>query len=273
MSRRYGRNGNIGREITALVAEWEHGQLSRRSILRRAAALGLTVPALAALTGRASTGRAASSVLRAAQDDPASGTRGGTLLVGTIGEAPHLDEHQTTAGIVADLGYCAYEGLFTYDADYQPIPELVAEHTVSEDGLVHTMRLRQGVLFHNGDEMLAADANASIQRWGRISGVGKRLMEKTSEIAELDEYTLEWTLTEPYGTILIALAHNTQACTIHPKSILDAAGDEPMTDPAQYIGTGPYMLDEWRRDAYMRFVRFDGYQSSGETPLGYGGKK
>jgi peptide/nickel transport system substrate-binding protein len=263
----------VGREVAALLAEWEQGRLSRRSVLRRAAALGLTVPALAALVGRGGTGRAAASVLRAAQEDPASGTPGGILKVATIGEAPHLDEHQTTAGIVAELGYCAYEGLFTYDADYQPIRELVAEHTVSEDGLVHTMRLRQGVLFHNGAEMMAADANASIQRWGRISGVGKRLMEKTSAVTELDEYTLEWTLTEPYGTILIALAHNTQACTIHPKSILDAAGDDPMTDPAQYIGTGPYMLEEWRRDAYMRFVRFDGYQSSSETPMGYGGKK
>jgi peptide/nickel transport system substrate-binding protein len=265
--------GSVGREVSALLAEWEQGRLSRRSVLRRAAALGLTVPALAAFVGRGGTGVAASSVLRAAQDDPAAGTPGGTLRVATIGEAPHLDEHQTTAGIVAELGYCAYEGLFTYDADYQPIPELVAEHTVSEDGLVHTMRLRQGILFHNGEELTAADANASIQRWGRISGVGQRLMETTSEVAELDEYTIEWRLTEPYGTILIALAHNTQACTIHPKSILDAAGDEPMTDPAQYIGTGPYKLVEWQRDAHMRFDRFDGYQSTSETVMGYGGKK
>ena len=63
---------------------------------------------------------------------------------------------------------------------YQAIPELVGEHTVSEDGLTHTMALRQGVMFHNGEEMKAADAIASVERWGRISGVGKRLMEKTN---------------------------------------------------------------------------------------------
>ena len=194
------------------------------------------------------------------QDDPASGTPGGTLRVATIGEAPHLDEHQSTAEIIALIGYCAYEGLFTYDATYQAIPELVAEHTVSEDGLTHTMKLRQGVMFHNGEEMKAADAIASVERWGRISGVGKRLMEKTAGITAADDYTLEWKLTEPYGTILIALAHNTQACTIHPKSVLDAAGDEPMTDAAQYIGTGPYKLVEWQRDSVMRFERFDRVQ-------------
>ena len=167
--------------------------------------------------------------------------------------------------IVAELGYCAYEGLFTYDMQYQAIPELVATHTVSDDGLTHTMALRQGVMFHNGEELKAADAIASLERWGRISGVGKRLMEKTSELAQVDDYTIEFRLSEPYGTILIALAHNTQACTIHPKSILDAAGDDPITDPEQYIGTGPYRLVEWQRDAAMRFERFDDYKSSLRT--------
>jgi peptide/nickel transport system substrate-binding protein len=265
--------GSTVRSIDELMLEWEHGRLTRRSVLRRAAALGLTIPALAGLTARAGNGRASAAMLNLFQDDPASGTPGGTLKIATIGEAPHLDEHQSTAEIIALIGYCAYEGLFTYDATYQAIPELVAEHTVSEDGLTHTMKLRQGVKFHNGDELKAADAIASVERWGRISGVGKRLMEKTTGITAADDYTLEWKLSEPYGTILIALAHNTQACTIHPKSILDAAGDTPMTDAAQYIGTGPYKLVEWKRDSVMRFERFADYQSSGETAQGYGGKK
>ena len=55
---------------------------------------------------------------------------GGVLKVATIGEAPHLDEHQTTAGIVAELTYPIYETLFTYDPTYQTIPQLVSEHTV-----------------------------------------------------------------------------------------------------------------------------------------------
>jgi peptide/nickel transport system substrate-binding protein len=275
MSRLFGRMTSTSRrEIAAIVAEWERGQLNRRSLLRRAAMMGLGSAALATLVGREATGRASAAVLRAMQDDPAAGVRGGTLRVATIGEPPHLDEHQSTADLIALIGYCAYEGLFTYDEQYQAIPELVETHTVSEDGLTHTMALRQGVMFHNGEEMKAADAIASVERWGRISGVGKRLMEKTNELAQVDDYTLEFRLSEPYGTILIGLAHNTQACTIHPKSILDAAGDEPMTNSDQYIGTGPYRLVEWQRDAAMRFERFDDYKSSSEDgPKGYGGTK
>ncbi len=270
-----GRSAMVaGREIALAIAEWEQGRLNRRSLLRRAAALGLSAPALAMLMGRAASPGAAAAALRVIQDDPAAGVTGGVLQVATIGEPPHLDEHQSTAEIIAVIGYCAYEGLFTYDPEYGAIPELVAEHTVGEDGLTHTMALRQGVMFHNGEPLTAADAIASVERWGRISGVGQRLMEKTTELAQIDDHTIEFRLSEPYGTILIALAHNTQACVIFPKSILDAAGDDPMTNPDQYIGTGPYRLVEWQRDAAMRFERFDEYQlSSDDGPLGYGGTK
>ncbi len=275
MTRLTGRTtSSTRREIAAIVAEWERGQLNRRSLLRRAGMLGLGSAALATLVEREATGQASAAVLRVMQDDPAAGVRGGTLRVATIGEPPNLDEHQSTAAIVAELGYCAYEGLFTYDAEYETIPELVETHTASEDGLTHTMVLRQGVMFHNGEEMKAADVLASVERWGRISGVGQRLMEKTSELAQVDDYTIEFRLSEPYGTILIALAHNTQACTIHPRSVLDAAGDDPITDPTQYIGTGPYRVVEWRRDAAMVFERFDDYKSSSDDgPMGYGGTK
>jgi peptide/nickel transport system substrate-binding protein len=266
-------DSSVVHSIDELLLEWDQGRLSRRSIIRRAAALGLSIPALAALTTRGGSGVASAAVLNALQTDPASGTPGGTLTVATIGEAPHMDEHQSTAEIIAVIGYCMYEGLYTYDTTYQAIPELVESDTVSEDGMTHTMKLRQGVMFHNGEEMKAADALASVERWGRISGVGKNLMAKVTSLTATDDYTLEWKLSQPYGTILIALAHNTQACTIHPKSVLDAAGDDPMTEAAQYIGTGPYKLVEWQRDAAMRFERFDQYKSAGESALGYGGKK
>ena len=98
---------------------------------------------------------------------------------------------------MALIGYCAYEGLFTYDATYQAIPELVETHTVSEDGLTHTMALRKGVMFHNGEELKAADAIASVERWGRISGVGKRLMEKTADSPQVDDHTIEFRSPSP----------------------------------------------------------------------------
>src|SRR5690606_16443081 len=104
------------------------------------------------------------------------GVRGGTLRIGSLGEPATLDEHTTTT-FTAELMYPVYETLFTYDADYNSVPELVDTHTVSDDGLVHTMTLRQGITFHNGEPMTAADVHASVTRWAKISGVGKNLFE------------------------------------------------------------------------------------------------
>src|SRR4051795_10104050 len=123
MSRHLGRMTSTSRrEIAAVVTEWERGQLDRRSLLRRAAGLGLGSVGLAALVGGEAPRRGAAAGLRGGagdpaaggrgaaglrgrQDAPAAGVRGGTLRVATIGEPPHLDEHQSTADLIALIGY------------------------------------------------------------------------------------------------------------------------------------------------------------------------
>lgn len=206
------------------------------------------------------------------ETDAGEGVRGGTLRVAQIGEPATLDQHQTTAGITADIGYCMYETLFSYDANYQPVPMLAESYDVSEDGTVHTIKLRQGVKFHNGEEMTAADVIASAERWGRISGVGKNLMAVTESIEAADDYTVVWTTSIPYGTILVALSNNTQACAIYPKSLIDASTDEPIPS-TEIIGTGPYRIVEHLPDAYIRFERFEDYKPVEGGINGYAGTK
>jgi peptide/nickel transport system substrate-binding protein len=260
------------RDIQRLLKRLEGRDISRRDLVKRGAAIGIGSYALAGALG-AVGGPArfqARSLAAMLQDDPAAGTRGGTLTVASIGEPATMDEHQTTAGITAELGYCMYETLMAYDEDYRPVPMLAESHEVSEDGLVHTFKLRQGVMFHNGEEMTSADVKASLDRWGQISGVGKRIYEKTTSVDATDEYTVTWNLTQPYGTILVALANNTQAAVIYPKSVIDAGTLEPNE---AHIGTGPYKLAEWRPDAFMRFERFDEYAAVEGGPVGYAGTK
>jgi|SRR5665811_387895 len=237
------------------------GRLTRRDVMQKSAAAGL---------GAASAGMLGAGPAFARQEGEP--VRGGKLRVGHIGEPATLDEHQTTT-FTAEIMYPVYETLFTYDAEYQAIPELVDTHTVSEDGLTHTMTLRQGITFHNGEPLTAADVHASVTRWAEVSGVGKKLFEAVNEFVEVDDSTVEFRLKKPYGTILIALAHNTQACTIHPKSVMDAAGDVPFTDDSMVVGTGPYKFKERQADAYIRLERFDGFVSREEPTNGYGGAK
>lgn len=195
------------------------------------------------------------------------------MRVAQIGEPATLDQHQTTAGITADIGYCMYETLFAYDANYQPYPMLAESYDVSDDGTVHTFALRQGVPFHNGEVMTSADVVASIERWGRISGVGKNIMAATESIEATDDHTVVWTTTTPYGTILVALSNNTQACAIYPKSLIDAQSDDPIAS-ADIVGTGPYRLVEHQPDVHILFERFEDYAArEGGANGSYAGHK
>jgi peptide/nickel transport system substrate-binding protein len=264
-----------GRDLERLVMSAERRRLNRRELVKRGAAIGLGASALsAALTGVTGSRRVDAMGLSALlQESPDSGVRGGKLTVANIGEPNTLDAHQTTDGITAIVGYCGLEGLFTYDKEFKPIPELVDQYTISEDGLTQRMTLRQNVPFHNGKILDADDVIASVTRWGQISGVGKKLFASVNELARIDDHTIEFRLKKPYGTIPIALAHNTQSCVIYPKSVVDQVGTANISDPSLLIGTGPYKLQEWKPDAYIRYVRFDDFAARDEPINGYGGRK
>jgi peptide/nickel transport system substrate-binding protein len=198
------------------------------------------------------------------------GQEGGTLEVALIGEPPTLDVHQTTATIVALIAWHLYEPLFTWDEDFQVTPELAQEHEVSDDGLVNTLRIREGVTFHNGDDLTADDVVASIERWAEISGLGGSLLENVEEIEIVDDHTIDFHMVEPYGAFAVALARQNQGAAIYPASVIEESGDDGL---AENIGTGPYQLEAREADQYIHLVRFEDYSSREEETSGYAGQK
>jgi peptide/nickel transport system substrate-binding protein len=231
-------------------------------VLQGAIGGALSVPAL---------GRLGSSTAKASPAHQGDGVTGGTMRVAIPGEPPTLDIHQTTAGIVSLITWSMYEPLFTYDESYQLIPMLAESHEVSDDGLINILRLRAGVPFHNGEELTAADVIASITRWGALSGLGQGLLDATDEMREVDAHTIEFHMTEPYGTFTSSLAISYQGCAIYPKSLIDEVGEAPLEDT--FIGTGPYRLEDRRVDQFIRFARFDDYAAVEGEVNGYGGHK
>lgn len=235
-------------------------RLSRRGFLGWAGSAG----AASLLVDR---GRAARPA-EAQQAGP--GTRGGVLKVALSGDPLTLDQHQSTDIIKATVMWHVYESLFTFDSSFRPIPMLAKADDVSPDGLIRTIALREGVRFHNGDEMTSADVVASIQRWGDLSSLGKSLLAATKDLVALDKYRVQFRLTEPFGPFRGALARAGQGCAIYPKSVIDAAGKQPVKT---FIGTGPYRLAERQADRFIRLRRFDGYAALPGAPNGYGGHK
>jgi len=261
------------RDLLRLLSAVEGKSVSRRELVKRGSAIGLGTYGLSAALGAVGGPRAMQARALAAklQDvDPASGTKGGTLTVAIVGEPPTLDEHQNTTGVTLETTSPIYETLMAYDPSYQPQPMLAESMTASEDGLTWTIKLRQGVPFHNGETMTSADVKASMDRWGQLSGVGKKLYAVVSSVDATDDSTVTVNLTAPFGTLPIAMCNNSQNCSIYPKSVIDAGTLEPNE---AVIGTGPYKLTERKSDAYIRMERFDDYAALEGGPNGYGGTK
>src|SRR5262245_63782691 len=123
--------------------------------------------------------------------------KGGVLKIGNLGEPPSLDPHWGTQTITEVLANHIYEGLYTLDGSYRPAPMLAESlPQVSADGLTYTIKLRQGIKFHNGKEMTADDVVASIRRWSQRSAYGKALFAQVVDWKAVDKSTVQLKLKE-----------------------------------------------------------------------------
>jgi peptide/nickel transport system substrate-binding protein len=195
---------------------------------------------------------------------------GGSLRIALIDEPPTFDIHQTTTSTTAFVSWHIFEALFTWDAELHVMPELPNEFTVSPDGLTYRFVLREDVSFHDGSPLTAGDVVASIERWGRIVGLGQSLMEVVDEFVIEDDLTFEIRLSEPFGSMPVALARQNQGCAIYPEWAINEVGDEPLES---FVGTGPYRFIEYQPDQHILLERFEVYTPAPGEVDGYGGNK
>lgn len=196
---------------------------------------------------------------------------GGVLKVVLDADPPTLDPHTSTTTLVFAVGYHMFEGLYSLDESLNPIPMLAADlPEISNDKLVYTIKLRPGLKFHNGKDVTAEDAVASVQRWGKMSSYGKSIFKNVESIEAKDALTIKLKLTKPTGVTLVSLAMPNGGAFIYPKDICEKYPDKPVEEN---IGTGPFKFVEWKPHQYIKMVRFEDYQPVAFPADGFGGKK
>ncbi|HSB81864.1 MAG TPA: ABC transporter substrate-binding protein [Candidatus Methylomirabilis sp.] len=194
---------------------------------------------------------------------------GGTLRVATIGEPPSLDTHFPTGIIAMSIGQHIFEGLFTLDKDFRPIPMLAESYSTADGGRRAIIKLRKGVQFHNGKEFSAEDAIASLQRLLKLEYHFRSFIAPNIvEIRAPDRYTVEFVLKKPSSMLLPVMS--TATAFMYPKEIIDEFKEERLK---KFIGTGPFEFVEWRPDRYIELKRFEKYSARTDVHNGYGGKR
>ena len=99
---------------------------------------------------------------------------GGSVVVGIQQDIDSLDPHKANAAGTKEILFNIFEGLLKPDKNGDLMKAIASDYTVSEDGLVYTFTLREGVKFHNGSAVTAEDVKYSLERAsGLLDGTPK----------------------------------------------------------------------------------------------------
>jgi peptide/nickel transport system substrate-binding protein len=192
------------------------------------------------------------------------------LIVAMKSQPPTLDLHVTSTNTVRNVAAHVNEGLFAFTSEFDSAPMLAESYERSADGLTYTFAIRQGVPFHNGDELMADDVVASLNRWMERSSFGRTLAGYVESLEASDDHTVVMTLNEPANFVVTALTTWRAGPFIYPAEVIEAAGDERITD---IVGTGPFRFMEWNEGQDIVLERFEDYAALDAPADGYAGKR
>jgi peptide/nickel transport system substrate-binding protein len=194
-----------------------------------------------------------------------------TLRVVQHSDLKILDPIWSTAYIVRNHGHLIYETLFALDASLQPKPQMVDTFETSPDGLVTTLRLREGLAWHDGTPVTSEDCIASLKRWAARDGVGQKLAEALAEYKVVDARTFQIVLKQKFGSLLFALGKPSGVAPfIMPKRVAET---DPFTQITDTTGSGPFMFvkEEWRPGDKTVYVKNKTYKPRAEAASGLAG--
>ena len=164
----------------------------------------------------------------------------GTLRIVLQNPLASLDPVVSTAAFIRNHGFLVYDQLFALDSRGEARPQMVERHEVSADGMTHRFTLREGLAFHDGQPVRAADAVASIRRWGQRDIAGRALLSATAAMEVVDERSFTIRLSRPFGLVTEVLARPTaSALFVMPERIASTPANVVFTDAT---GSGPFIF-------------------------------
>jgi peptide/nickel transport system substrate-binding protein len=204
---------------------------------------------------------------------PVSGIAETTLHFIPQADLRSLDPIWTTAYITRNFGYMVYDTLFALDKDLKPQPQMVDKWTVSDDKLSYSFTLRDGLKWHDGSPVRAADCVASIDRWGKRDPFGQKLMEAVDKMTADNDKTFTIHLKSQFPLILYALGKlSSNVPFMMPERL---AKTDPFQQVTEVDGSGPFKFvkEEWVPGSKAVFVKNADYVPRKEPPsFAAGGK-
>ncbi len=190
-------------------------------------------------------------------DDPVPG---GTLRYGLEADVNGLNPTASSlpvSGLM--MGNAVFDTLAALTPDGGWVPFLAESFTPSDDFRSWTMKLREGVTFHDGTPLDAAAAvvNFEAQRAHPLVGLAvKPFFPEEGATAVVDDLTVTFNLLEPDAKFPTALTGQL-GMIASPAWIADALEDGSLNQAP--VGTGPFVFESRSEDSVTRFVRNDSW--------------
>ena len=194
---------------------------------------------------------------RSSEDESSAGTGspslGGSAVIGVQQDIDSLDPHKATAAGTKEILFNIFEGLLKSDENGNLIKAVASDYSVSEDGLVYTFTLRDGVKFHNGNPVTAEDVKYSLERAsGLLDGTALVSSLKTlTSVDIIDERTVQVTTSSANLELIYSFT----------TAIIPAGSGE--AEDGTPIGTGPFSFVSYKPQEGIVLKKNEDYWQEG----------
>jgi peptide/nickel transport system substrate-binding protein len=192
-----------------------------------------------------------------AQENPVSG---GVLKVAFSADPAGFDPSMGPSGMSHVVIEQVYSTLMSVDTEAVPYPDLAESFEMSQDGLQYTFKLRQGVKFHNGDELTAEDVKFTFDRLRAPDSAYsyKSQIETIADVTVVDPHTVKFMLSAQTGPFLTYMAF--PGSSIVPKKLVETGHDLN----AKPIGSGPFKFVSYQPRSMVIFEKNPDFYEAGK---------
>jgi peptide/nickel transport system substrate-binding protein len=188
-----------------------------------------------------------------------AGVQAQTLRIG-LAEDPDALDPTTARTFVGRIVFAALcDKLVDVDEKLTIVPQLASSWSWSADNKALTMKLRDGVVFHDGEKFDAAAVKFNIERHKTMAGSNRSgELRPVAGVDVIDPLTVRFNLTAPFAPLMAALADRA-GMMVSPKAA-QAAGANFAARP---VCAGPYRFVERVAQDRIVFERFPQYWDKG----------
>lgn len=207
-------------------------------------------PTAAATTASTQASSGAATSATTAVSASASVKSGGTLQLG-VADIGTLNPFVSNTIVENYLLMLLYPALATLDKDSNRVPYAAESWVTSADGLTHTIKMRKGFLWEDGQPLTAKDLKftAEFEKKNKFSWKAG-LLDAVASMETPDDYTLVVKMTDPVGTFLTDF---TFWFRIMPQHIWESVADPKTFPNDKPVGAGPFSLSQWKKSQFIEF--------------------